>query len=540
MSLSASTLFSKRRKGSSTETHSGKAPSENEADANSVLRLQRSAGNRVVSSLLSPAKTDGTSGENNGSSVQRSGIPQGLPIGQPGDHFEHEADRVADQIATKPIQSDANGDASSDSRSGPKSNNGGNAVSNLPGSAEPLPEDVRATFEPRLGFDLSGVRVHKDSQAADTASQLGAHAFTAGRDIVFGEGEYSPQTAAGQRLLAHELVHVGQQQGVGNQQSTGGDGAQLSSAPTQIQGSFFGDVWEGIKGAARAVGGAIVSAGRAVGSALSTAAQAVGRFISGAARWIGERVRDLSQWVVSLIQNLPARLARLASTIVDGLAGVASFIPGAIRALASGGLSGFASWLWERAKRGGAWVLTLLSRVFDVLGGPEALEFVWHMITRARPLSGTEITAASSVLGPNAIRWGDVRVSEGGLLSIIFALNGGRAFTTFHTINLAPNETIDVVVHELAHVYQYERAGSVYIGQAIHAQATVGYGYGRGAGLVRDKNAGKHYRDYNREQQAQIAQDYYKEIIVGGGTGLTADERAAYEYYIGELRAGDL
>jgi hypothetical protein len=364
--------------------------------------------------------------------------------------------------------------------------------------------------------------------------RLGTHAFTAGRDIVFGEGEYSPNTAEGQRLLAHELVHVGQQQGSGNQQA--GGAAQLSSAPTQVQGSFFGDVWEGIKSAGRAVGGAIVSAAKWVGEK----ARAVGRFISGAARWVGERVRDVSQWVVGLIQNLPARLARLASTIVDGLAGVASFIPGAIQALASGGLGGFASWLWEKAKRGGAWVLTLVSRVFDVLGGPEAVEFIWHMVTRARPLNGTEITAASSVLGPNAIRWGDVRVSEGGLLSLIFSLNNGRAFTMFHTINLAPNEGIDVVVHELTHVFQYERAGSVYIGQAIHAQATIGYGYGGGPGLVSDKAAGKHYRDYNREQQAQIAQDYYNLVIAGGGTSLSSDERTAYDFYIGELRAGDL
>src|SRR5262249_33273496 len=35
-----------------------------------------------------------------------------------------------------------------------------------------------------------------------------ARAYTFGRDIVFGSGEYAPATADGKRLLAHELTHV--------------------------------------------------------------------------------------------------------------------------------------------------------------------------------------------------------------------------------------------------------------------------------------------------------------------------------------------
>jgi hypothetical protein len=70
---------------------------------------------------------------------------------------------------------------------------------------------VRAFFEPRFGHDFSGVRVHTDTRAAQTASAFNARAFTLGRDIVFGPREYAPETTAGQRLLAHELTHVVQQ-----------------------------------------------------------------------------------------------------------------------------------------------------------------------------------------------------------------------------------------------------------------------------------------------------------------------------------------
>ncbi len=68
-------------------------------------------------------------------------------------------------------------------------------------------------MEPRFGHDFSNVRVHTNAQASASAKRIGALAFTAGRDIVFGSGQFAPETVAGQRLLAHELTHVIQQEG---------------------------------------------------------------------------------------------------------------------------------------------------------------------------------------------------------------------------------------------------------------------------------------------------------------------------------------
>ena len=39
---------------------------------------------------------------------------------------------------------------------------------------------------------------------------MNAIAYTMGKDIVFGGGQYQPNTLEGRKLLAHELVHVGQ------------------------------------------------------------------------------------------------------------------------------------------------------------------------------------------------------------------------------------------------------------------------------------------------------------------------------------------
>ena len=78
-----------------------------------------------------------------------------------------------------------------------------------PGS--PLDASTRDFMEPRFGHDFGSVRVHTDERAAQSARSVGASAYTVGRDVVFGSGQYAPETQRGRRLLAHELTHVVQQ-----------------------------------------------------------------------------------------------------------------------------------------------------------------------------------------------------------------------------------------------------------------------------------------------------------------------------------------
>jgi hypothetical protein len=66
-------------------------------------------------------------------------------------------------------------------------------------------------MDTRFHFDFSRVRIHDDVQAAESTSAVSALAYTMGHHVVFGQGQYSPTTAAGRRLLAHELTHVVQQ-----------------------------------------------------------------------------------------------------------------------------------------------------------------------------------------------------------------------------------------------------------------------------------------------------------------------------------------
>jgi hypothetical protein len=166
-----------------------------------------------------------------------------LAVSQPGDPYEQEADRVADQVmrmVTPPAGAPNLAISSLTSQRAQrkcnqckedeetelqrKQQNGSrDSTASAPAivhealnsAGHPLDTNTRSFFEPRLGSDLSQVRVHADARAAESAHVIKARAYTLGSDIVFGLNQYQPETAQGQRLLAHELAHVEQQRTFG-------------------------------------------------------------------------------------------------------------------------------------------------------------------------------------------------------------------------------------------------------------------------------------------------------------------------------------
>jgi outer membrane protein OmpA-like peptidoglycan-associated protein len=83
------------------------------------------------------------------------------------------------------------------------------AVISEPGA--PLSPEVRRDAENALGHDFG-----------ESAKAVRAHAYTVGRDVVFGHGAFAPASPAGRRLLFHELVHTTQRGGTGRHRGTGG------------------------------------------------------------------------------------------------------------------------------------------------------------------------------------------------------------------------------------------------------------------------------------------------------------------------------
>lgn len=98
----------------------------------------------------------------------------------------------------------------------------------------PLDARTRGFFEPRFGHDLSGVRVHTDDRAAQSAEMLDAKAYTVGRHIVFSRGSFDAAGGRGRRLLAHELAHSIQQRGPGGRIHAHAFGPVLTPARPMI------------------------------------------------------------------------------------------------------------------------------------------------------------------------------------------------------------------------------------------------------------------------------------------------------------------
>src|SRR4030042_5618464 len=140
-----------------------------------------------------------------------------LAIGEPDDAYEREADRVAETVMRMPNPKNIQRCACSKTIQR-QSVNAAN-MDAVPSSVhevlrspgQPLDEEPRFYMEPRFGHDFCRVRIHADSPAGESARAINALAYTVGTDVVFGAGRYKSATANGQRLLAHELAHVGQQ-----------------------------------------------------------------------------------------------------------------------------------------------------------------------------------------------------------------------------------------------------------------------------------------------------------------------------------------
>jgi hypothetical protein len=146
---------------------------------------------------------------------ERLAIQTKLVVNSAGDRFEQEADRIADQVTT-PGESTRTGQiprvqkfsaASTHANSvAPESVN-----KTLAESGRPMDSSLARDMGQRFNQDFSNVRVHSGEKAEQSARDVNARAYTVGRNIVFGAGSFTPDTLDGQRLIAHELTHVLQQ-----------------------------------------------------------------------------------------------------------------------------------------------------------------------------------------------------------------------------------------------------------------------------------------------------------------------------------------
>lgn len=157
-----------------------------------------------------------------------------LKLGAPDDAHEREADAVAERVMAMPegaaqrkceaCQQDDEEIGRQDVGveplrirrfTGPSVDRGDDAPDSvgqvLASSGRPLEPALRRDMERRFGYGFSEVRIHNGTTAERSASEIGARAYTAGKNVVFGANQFAPGAREGRLLLAHELTHVIQQ-----------------------------------------------------------------------------------------------------------------------------------------------------------------------------------------------------------------------------------------------------------------------------------------------------------------------------------------
>jgi hypothetical protein len=177
---------------------------------------------------------------------KKSSFQRKLAIGASNDPLEQEADRVADQVMAAPTHPAVSSAPPRIQRfTGQMTEGMGTAPASvervLSSPGRPLDPAIQQDMGQRFNHDFSRVRVHTDGLAERSAQDVSANAYTVRHNIVFGAGQFAPETDRGRRLIAHELTHVVQQSGsieihASQSSETGGLSNVVSGSSVSIRG----------------------------------------------------------------------------------------------------------------------------------------------------------------------------------------------------------------------------------------------------------------------------------------------------------------
>ena len=180
------------------------------------------------------------------------------------------------------------------------------------------------------------------------------------------------------------------------------------------------------------------------------------------------------------------------------------------------------------------WIIDFGCYIGDVFIVPDVLEFIYVWIQpKMRLLNNSEKKAAIEYFG-DRVQLRNVRISYKVPRGI---MSWAIAFVTFNTIHYSRPISKSVFIHEMVHIWQYQKFGSVYIYRAIKAQRSIeGYNYGGLENLYSKMLNNYFFTEFNFEQQGEIFEDYCKLKESGQLTNPIA--LASFEYFVGQVRNG--
>lgn len=441
-----------------------------------ILRLQRSAGNRGVVALLETARATG------GRAVARrvtAPPKRKRRRAVQRDFLDDVSDAVSDTIDTV-------ADTASDVAGGVRDTvvEAGGAVGEAAGEAWDYAEsgaEAAASAAREVASDVVDV-------AADVAGDVAETAATAWDTVTTTASEVADDVATGAQAVWDETTEVVSDvvDGVSDVAATAWDGlADTARRAAEGASDVAGDVWNAVAEGADQV-------------------------------WTGVKGLASSAWDT---------VTDVASGAWDAVRSTASEIAGGVRDLAVqawNGIKGAAGAAWDAVAGavGSLWdsitgrVGRLLERLAQHVPAP-------GKDVRSRGLNDTERARARLIFG-DAIDLNVVVVTRGGLLG------SDTCRTTANTISMSeryfpPDEAkleltpegVEVLIHELTHVMQYQQEGLGYIPESLWDQ----YKSWRKTGKVDEAYdwrpldaAGIPWSEWHVEPQAQAVEDYNHQL----------------------------
>ena len=152
-------------------------------------------------------------------------------------------------------------------------------------------------------------------------------------------------------------------------------------------------------------------------------------------------------------------------------------------------------------------LIELPFRILNDLYIPQVLmAFNSILKPNTRPLSARERDLAFSIFG-NQVRYDLVQIDDRAYLG---CKHYHFAYVGFNVINCWGSLRGPHFIHEMVHVWQFQRFGSVYIPRALKAQhSAAGYNYGGAPAVIKAATQGQSLLDFNYEQQADLVSDYF-------------------------------
>ncbi len=465
-----------------------------------------------------------------------------LKISEPDDISEHEADRVAEQVVHTPIIGNADSTLATPESLGDDLSEYKSSVNRKPlgilnnirisesypilrnGKDEfPLDPTIKNFMELQFGIDFSDVRIHNDENARESSAKINALAYTIGNHIVFGEGQYHPTTPRGRKLLAHELTHIIQQNRTmktnSNEPSSGKpertDMKQTKRAAKLVHSSSQNGVVQ-----------------REILTYNKKHSERESRFFEGLFERVYQDYPAETSNVMAALQSLisAGKVGYRSTGNITFFYNISATQADFLTAFSTAVSSSLASKLSSAMMNNHEWYLYSRNSVVRSEGiFSTDYDFVGHVFERQtkRTLTHFEKSEAQKVFG-SGLNLDYIIVDEDPLIS-----KGGYARTTpfeinFPTGSFSGGGFMPWLIHELAHSWQYQHGYSMKT-TLYHAVVST-YEYGD---LSKANQNGKKLKDFNTEQQASIAADYYR-ILMGDTT--VAQLISAYIPYINEFR----